>query len=481
MKNIIKLGSLALLSLIFMTACNSDQFALGTLPTSDQLSFTATPTASKANIIVLANTSAVKGIAYWDLGDGTKAKGDTLRSSYPLKGSYVITMTLYTSGGAVSTSKTVVISNDDMSLLNTPMYNALTGGLDSINGKTWVFDQYNSGHFAVGPFDSDTPSWWSCPADGKAGSSLYTQEFTFTQIGTKLVWKNNGYIYTNAAGKTALAGLGHTDFIDLSATVGDFDVAYAPNSAYKFSMNEAAKTLSLSDGGFFGHYAGTSDYQIVQLTDKVLYLKCVSKTEPGNGWWYRFVPKALNVKPIIPLKAIPLSEDFESSAPKVAFTYETMGALTNSSYSNPAPLPINTSSKVLLYQKASDFYANIYFKATGYKFDLSKQNKITVKVFIPSYNDFVTTFDVAGSWITDNQLRSQLSIKLQNSDLGGNAWQTQTEIIKGNLATDKWISLTFDFSGVSSRVDYDKIVIQFGGEGHAAPGLFFLDDFSFSN
>ena len=478
MKNIVKLGSLALLSLILMTACNSEQFGLGTLPTTDQLSFTATPSATKANIIVLSNTSAAKGIAYWNLGDGTKAKGDTLRSSYPLKGSYVITMTLYTSGGAVSTTKTVVIANDDMSLLNTPMFNALTGGLDSINGKTWVFDQYNNGHFGVGPFDANSPSWWSCPASGKDGSSLYTQEFTFTQIGTKLVWKNNGSVYTNQAGVTALAGLGYTTAV--ASPAGDFDVAYVPKASYKFSMNEAAQTLSISDGGFFGHYAGTSDYQIVQLTNNVLYLKCVSKVEPGNGWWYRFVPKALNVKPVIPLKAVPLSEDFESATAKVAFTFETMGPLTNRSYSNPAPLPINTSSKVLLYQKMSDFYANIYFKASGYKFDLSKQNKVTVKVFIPSYNDYVTTFPVAGTWITDNQLRPQLSVKLQNNNLGGNAYTTQTEIIQGNLATDKWLNLTFDFSNVATRIDYDKIVIQFGGEGHAAPGLFFLDDFSFS-
>jgi len=29
-------------------------------------------------------------------------------------------------------------------------------------------------------------------------------------------------------------------------------------------------------------------------------------------------------------------------------------------------------------------------------------------------------------------------------------------------------------------VDYDKIVIQFGAEGHAAPGIFYFDDFSFT-
>lgn len=478
MRNIIKFGTLFIVSALLMVACNTDQYGLGTLPTSDQLSITATPTA-KANILKIVNSSTVKGIAVWDLGNGTKTKGDTVMGTYPLKGSYTISMTLYTSGGATSVTKTISIANDDMSLLNTPMYTALTGGLDSINGKTWVFDQYNAGHFGVGPFDAATPIWWQCPADGKDGSSLYSQKFTFKQIGTSLIWTNDGRVYTNQAGVTKLATLGYTDAV-ANAAVGDFDVTYAPKSSYTYTLNEAAMTLTLSDGAFMGHYAGTSTYQILVLNDNEMYLKCVSTVEPGNGWWYRFVPVAKNVKPVVPVKAIPLSEDFEGATPKVPFTFESMGALSSLSYSNPAPLPINTSSKVMLYQKGSEFYANTYFVASGYKFDLSQQNKITVKVFIPSYNDYVTSYPVAGSWITNSQLLPQLSVKLQNSDLGGNAWSTQTEIIKANLDKDKWLSLTFDFSGVATRTDYDKIVIQFGGEGHAGPGIFFLDDFSFS-
>lgn len=54
-------------------------------------------------------------------------------------------------------------------------------------------------------------------------------------------------------------------------------------------------------------------------------------------------------------------------------------------------------------------------------------------------------------------------------------WQTQTEIVKANLQKDKWLELEFDFSGVADRKDYDKIVIQFGAEGHSGPGIFYLN------
>lgn len=63
--------------------------------------------------------------------------------------------------------------------------------------------------------------------------------------------------------------------------------------------------------------------------------------------------------------------------------------------------------------------------------------------------------------------------------MGGNAWQTQTEIVKADLPLNQWVELEFDFSSVKDRTDYDKIVIQFGGEGHAGSGIFFFDDFSF--
>lgn len=473
---------MTLISIFVMIACDPQEksdYALGVMPTADQLDFSTTPTAEKANIIEIKNTSKVVGVATWDFGNSSTGKGETATVQYPLKGTYTVVMTLYTTGGSATISKTITIANDDMSLLNTPMYNALTGGAANLAGKTWVFDQFHDGYFGLSPADGTSANWWEAKAEEKTGSSLFSNEFTFTQVGVKFEWKNNGFVYTNGAGVTDLAGKGYTTSV--ATPVGDFDVAYVPKTAYTFALNETAKTITLSGGAFFGHYTGTSTFQIYKLTEDELYVKCVSAVESGNGWWYRLIPKAKNIKPIIiiPLKAVPLSEDCESVTPKVSFTYEDMGSLTNSFYSNPAPLGLNTSGKVFLYQKSSAFYSNIYFAAKDYKFDLTEQNKIKMKVFIPSYNDYLGKYDVAGSWISINQLQKQVAVKLQDSSLGGNAWTTQTEVVKANLESDKWIDLTFDFSSVSARQDYNKIVIQFGAEGHAAPGIFFFDDFSF--
>ena len=482
MKKLLFSTMIACFALAGFTSCNpqdSDDHALGAEPQVSQLAFTATPTAAKANVVEFTNISSVPGVALWDLGNGTTAEGTTVQGQYPYAGTYTITMTLYTAGGSATMTQDITIANDDATLLDTPWFNALTGGASATNGKTWVFDQYHENHFGVddaNAYPRSSGFWWGCPAEGKEGSSLYEQEFTFVLDGTQLIWKNKGNIYTNANGMNAL-GTGGTE----NPVVGDYDCPYTPADNLTFSLNEADKTLTLSGGAFLGHYAGTSTYYIEKLTDDELWVYCKSTVEAGNAWWYRFVPKEKNVKPEIKitLKAPKFSEDFEDKALSVPFENE---ALSDKSgvWANPAPVPINESDKVFLYQKkAGEKYSNVSFveAAANTKFDLTKGSKIRVKVYIPSYNDY-TTEAAHEDWAVAT-LQRQLSIKLQNKDLGGNAYTTQAEVVKINLETDKWIELEFDFSGWADRQDFDKVVIQFGGEGHDAPGTFFFDDFYF--
>lgn len=494
MKNyIIKYAVLYLLGTFLLSACepkeiNDFELDKVNLITSEQVSFSETVSPKSANVIDFTNTSEVTNKEYvitWDLGNGTKKTGkvESITGEYPYAGVYTVTMTLSNNYSSASVSRVLTIKNDDTGLLDTPGFRNLTGGPDNTKGKTWVFDQYKPGHMGVGPIDPNvgdimSPSWWSAPANAKDGSSLYTQEFTFFQNGTKLVWKNNGYIYTNKEGLDMLGN--PAGFVDNPGGVGDFDVPYKPKDSYTFSFDENAMTLTLSDDAFFGHYAGVSNYTIVSLTENELYIRCDSKAKVGDRWWYRLVPKDKNVPPPVVVKAVPLTENFEASPLKLTFVGEDMGDKSGV-VDNPFPLPINESGKVYRYQKTNAFYTNLAWVAPDYKFDLTTQHKIRLKVFIPSYNNYTTENTVAGDWIIEKRLRPQVAIKLQNNELGGNAWSTQSEIIKSDLGLDKWLELEFDFSGVKDRKDFDKIVIQFGSEGQSGAGFFFFDDFVFNN
>lgn len=289
MKNIFKIGLFALVTAFAMTSCDpqdGDDHSLGVKPQESQLSFTATP-GSNPNVVTLKNISSLKGLVVtWDLGNGVTAKGEEVVASYPFANTYTIAMTAYNTGGSTTITQTITIANNDESQIE-PKAIILAGGLTG--SKTWVFDRAHDGHFGVGPGAGNpdyngTPSWWSCPAEGKAECALYENEFSFhLDGGYNMTWVNKGKIYTNGAGKDKLPGV---------ATVpgaGDFDVEYIPKEAYTFTVD--GDKLKLSDDAFFGHFAGTSTYTIKTLNENELYLECSSAVESGNGWWYRFVPK----------------------------------------------------------------------------------------------------------------------------------------------------------------------------------------------
>ncbi len=498
MRNIFKQGFWVLLSAIMFAACSpqeDDKYSLGELGTvtPDIVSFSQAPSPTSNNVIIFTNTSKVNSpvTAVWDLGNGSTARGNKVTGSYPMKGDYTVTLTLYgADGSSASRSEVIHIEEDDFGLISTPAYVNLTGGIDNPKGKTWVFDQYNNftkevaeatgfdikGHMGLGPRNSYSQEWWGAPPNEKKDWKLYDFRFTFIQEGARLIIETAGEGYGRKASAATIGGF------NVTGSSGD-DVFFPyEGGSYTFSIDESGQypVLTLSGNAFMGYYCGTQDYEIIYQTDKVMALRVDNQVE-GQDWIFVYCLEELNIAepPIVKEpKAKPLFEDFESGKLTVNFVTQDMGPLSGI-VDNPAPIPINTSNKVYRYQKTTAFYSNLSFTAPDYKFDLTRQNKIRVKVYIPSYNDYETENAVAGDWITEKRLRPQLAVKLQNSDMGDNAWQTQTEIIKRDLTMDRWLELEFNFSSVCDCEDYDKIVIQFGGEGHAGQGLFFFDDFAF--
>lgn len=498
MKNTIKTTFWALMTLWVMTACDpqeSDDYSLGKIDTvtSEQVSFSQEVSTSSANVLTFVNTSDVKVPCSmsWDLGNGTTSKGKSAIGSYPFAGDYTVTLTLYTASGvAASKSQVIHIANSDYGLINTPVYSNLTGGLDNATGKTWVFDQYNNfakevadatgykvtGHLGLGPQGSYGQEWWGAAPDEKNTWTMYATEFTFIQSGAKLIIKNEGVGYGRKASSASVGGYHVTNESGDDAT---FDFA---GGNYSFSIDESAKypKLTLSGNSFMGYYCGSQDYEIFYQTDKVMALR-INNTVESQDWVLVFCLKELNVStpPVVKtLKAVPLMENFEGTVPSVTFVGQDMGSKSGI-YDNPM-FNGNASDKAYRYQKSTSPSSNLFFLASDYKFDLTKQNKITMKVMMPSYNDY-TTENGKESWATSGKLLPKLAVKLYDSS-SSEPWNSATEktVVFTSNQLDKWIEVTFDFSDVATRQDYDKIVIQFGQEGHYGTGIFYFDDFKFS-
>jgi PKD repeat protein len=451
-------------------SCTPEDFAgeLAPAPVADQVQFAATPTANNPNIVSFKNETPGVLKAIWDLGNGQTAVGDQASGSYAVAGTYTVKLTVFTSGGYASNTKTVTIAQTNVSMLNRPDYNLLTGGAGNANGKTWVIEKGFAGHMGVGPIASATPDWWQAGANEKASEGLYDDEMTFNLNGFAYTYQNNGNSFANGANA---AGLGGT------AQASDITLPHTPAADMVWSIvAEGGKSyLTLSKGGFLGYYTGATRYEILKLSENELYVKGNDGAKAGNAWWLRLVPKGYS-RPVVakPYKIEDIAANFDGPG-NVAWKKE---ALTlNESYDNPAPTAAsgNASPKVALYVKQEGQayeFANM-FTDFSYKLDLTQRHVFKLKVYIPSYNDF--TKAAGEDWANKNLLK-QVSVKLQDGT-ASQPWANQVEIKQAVNQLDKWVELTFDFAEHASRKDLDRIVIQIGGEGNFIPGVFFLDDF----
>jgi len=466
--------TLPLLLLLF-AACDPQVTSgpdVGSTPVSEDVTFDYEYDAENPNVVSFTSTS--EGFKFlWDLGNGQTAEGQTVIGEYPLKGDYTVQLTIFTKSGQAMNTQVVGIENDNTLMLDDPDLNLLTGGVDMLEGKTWVVDSTQFGHMGVGPTDTFSPDWWAAAELDKTGKGIYDDEFTFKLDGLAFEQVTEGKVYVNGGYASDFPGAVQED------GGNDFIAPFDGSTNYNFSFNKTdngTMTLKVNGGGFIGYYSGSATYEILSISENELYIR--NLTGAGDMYWYqRLIPKGYQHPVVVPpLKSEALADDFDTDGNFVWATDQITEF--NESYDNPATFGANTSSKVAKYVKGegqAHEYDNVYIDL-GYKLDLTQRSTISLKVYMPSYNDYTTSLG-GESWNPNPYLLKQVSVKLQDASLGGDAYTTQQERIQQVSVMDEWVELTFDFSDVTDRQDFSKIVVQIGGEAHFNPGTFFIDDF----
>ncbi|KAA3439559.1 PKD domain-containing protein [Rufibacter hautae] len=457
MKKYISYITLLFLAAFVWTGCEVEDPELASPPTAEQVTFTHTYDAANPNIVHFKST-APGFKALWDFGNGTTAEGMEVDGAFPLQGDYTVKLTIYTAGGSATNSKSINIAQTNPVMLNREDYNFLTGGASQLEGKTWVFSPVGPMNFGGEPAAGGN-NWWSQTLN-EQNDCMKDDEYTFSLAGFKFENKSKGAMWG----------------IDNGAENQCVPQPATPVASTWNLYEEDGKTmLSLSNGETIAWDDNEGVYQVMELSENRLVIRkvCCGGAGVRN---YALVPKGYN-PPIVqkPYKVLDLNDNFDEAG---NFTWSKDRALFNENFDNPAQLGINTSDKVARYIKPAgqaDEFANIFIDL-GYRIDLSTRNIIKLKVFMPSFNDY-TTMGGAEDWSPVKTLQKQVSVKLQNSLLAGNAWTTQAEVIQKVTQTDQWVELTFDFSAQAARTDFDKIVVQIGGEAHFNPGIFYLDDF----
>ncbi len=438
------------------TACKVEDPELGPEPTEGQVKFSASPDADNPNIIHFKNESGPVTRALWDFGNGTTDVGNEVKGAFALAGDYTVKLTVYTSGGSAFSTQTIKIAKTNPAMLDREDYNLLTGGGSALNGKTWVIDRETGGHMGVGPIEGKEPEWWKAGPNDKKDEGMYDDEMTFNLNNNfAYTYNNHGSSFVNGDNAPALGGV----------KGADYTMAYTPPANLTWSVTtEGEKNfLTISNGGFIAYYTGVSKYEILNLSENELYLKVADNANSARAWWLRLIPKGYS-KPIIekPLKEGDIKDSFDGTG-KIAWLAESIVFKPN--YDNPFPKPANTSAKTAYYERLegeANQYANLQ-TTLDYRLNLSAKNKFKLKVFFPGSNDY-------------SKVKPQVALKLQNSLDGGNAWQTQKEVIVPVTIHNQWVELVFDFSDIAGVTKYDKLIVQPGGEGHPNEAIFYIDE-----
>ncbi len=314
MRNIINKGLLLLSTSFAVIACDpyeKDKYELGSVEsiTESGISFDYTASETSENILVFTNTSKYNQpvATRWDFGNGATSQASSAEAVYPQSGEYEVSLTLYAANGTSATKKqTITIDTDDFSLLDKPVYNMLTGGMDNVEGKVWQIDRYNlytaevaaatgyniGGHMGLGSQGSYSQEWWSAEPDSKSDWKFYPTTFNFVHDGLKLNIATEGLGYGRNASSSSIGG-----FTVVEAFGDDVSFEYEGGS-YSFSISESGKypVMTLSDNAFLGLYCGTQSYEIIYQTDSVFAIR-VNNTTESQDWVFVYTLESLNTAP----------------------------------------------------------------------------------------------------------------------------------------------------------------------------------------
>ena len=257
-------------------------------PAASDLAITVSPGAD-AYHFVIENKSTVTGIAIWDLGNGSIGKGDSVTAYYPLPNTYTVSLTLYAKGGNVKITKTITTTETDWGYFSNPTITLLTGGIESVNGKTWVLDSLTPAHLGVGPDLDHSFSWWAAAVNDKSGVGMYDDEFNLKLVEFKVTYNNKGVSYVKDFRK------GDAAYSNPRTFKGDWMVDYPGihNGTWSFLTRDGRNYLKITSGTpvvpCFDTGAKNGEYLILNVSENNLELACIGGD--GNAWHYLLVTK----------------------------------------------------------------------------------------------------------------------------------------------------------------------------------------------
>jgi hypothetical protein len=279
--------------------------------------------------IVQFTASADNALAFrYEYGDGSPSESAPNGESehrFTTQDLNTYTVTVIASGTAgVTTSTSVILdvfsSFDDIEarsfLTGAPLSVDASGNdiidIDAAVSKTWYFATDMDGHYGVGPtldFDIEInggpsqyyfPAFFPAPANStcetETQSCLCNDELIFTldeNNNLTYVLNNNGSTLFNEGHQAIVGGDGSAAACFEFDTSGVKNVTLAPGEVdWTFvedpTFDGRGTKMTLSDDGFMGYYVSASSYEIIEVTEDYLYVRCLDPLNTVLAWYMKF-------------------------------------------------------------------------------------------------------------------------------------------------------------------------------------------------
>ncbi|MGC9342030.1 MAG: PKD domain-containing protein [Bacteroidales bacterium] len=307
MKNLKQYISLTLVIFaLVLPGCQEDNYELGDLVTPSNLSVSyeivgednENPNGDGSGMVIFSATAENAITFNFEFGDGKDnsiAPSGKVTHTFSKNGVNAYMVTVYAVGtGGITSSKTVeveVLSN----FTDQEAFDFLTGG----SSKTWYWAADQRGHLGLGPNDQVYENaehtyayWYEAAAFEKTESTLYLCEFVFTNVNGDLTFE-----HINPSGEAFIQGL-YAEALGLGIEGsypfefgGVKNVSFSPSASIATEDgNYRGTTMNISDDGFMGFYAGSSEYEIIEVTENLLRVRVVQANEPTFAWYHIFTP-----------------------------------------------------------------------------------------------------------------------------------------------------------------------------------------------
>jgi len=305
MKNIRSIVSMLLVILVvLLNGCQESNYTLGELVTPSNISLSyelvgadgENPNGDGSGVVTFEATADNAFNFSFDYGDGKDveiAPGGITSHIFSQDGinTFNVVVTAVGTGGLSAKDSVQVTVYSGFQDEEARLF--LSGG----SSKSWYWAADTLGHLGLGPNDMvypggdhTKPNWYQAVPWEKSATSLYETELVFTTDGTNLTMEQKNptgeaFIVDAYSQELGLGPEGSHTF-DIAGIKNVF--FGKPNSIATEDGGYRGTSMFFSDGGFMGFYAGTSEYEIIDISEHLLTVRMVQTNVPLFAWYHIF-------------------------------------------------------------------------------------------------------------------------------------------------------------------------------------------------